>query len=304
MAEIAEAQEQPLSRASDAFLQSIFGNHYKGRPGRGTAATVQKLSREDCLAFHKQVAVPENTALAVVGDFDSKEIIDLVTKLTANWQGKLPPAPQSPELALAKSASTKLITMPNSAQLQFFMGHLGIKRDHPDYFKLLVMDNVLGSGAGFTDRLSSRLRDREGLAYTVSATNTDSAEIEPGPFICYIGTDARNYQRVKQLFLEEIERLRKEAPKEDEVSGAKEYLLGRLAFLLTTSDRIAEQLLYVNRYGLGFDYFDKYRASVEAVTPAQVREMAEKHIQPGSFATVAAGAIDQEGRVITPQPQK
>lgn len=304
LSEIADAQEQPLSRASEAFQHAIYGKHFKGRPSRGSLATVQKLTRDDCLAFHKQIVVPENTALAVVGDFDSKEIIDLVTRLTAQWQGKLPPAPLNPEPAMATSVSTKLITMPNAAQLQFLMGHLGIKRDHPDFFKLLVMDNVLGSGAGFTDRLSARLRDREGLGYTVNATITDSAEIEPGAFICYCDTAARNYQRVKQLFIEEIERLRKEIPSEYEVTSTKQYLLGRLAFMLTTSDRIAEQLLYVNRYGLGFDYFDKYRASVETVTPAQVREMAEKYIQPGSFATVAAGAIDQEGRVITPQPQK
>ncbi|MFT3883807.1 MAG: insulinase family protein [Gemmatales bacterium] len=179
LAEIAEAQEQPLSRASEAFQETIFGKHFKGRPSRGSLATVQKLTRDDVVAFHKLVMVPDNTALAIVGDFDSKEMIDLVTKLTADWKGKLPPAPATPELTMAKGTSTKLITMPNSAQLQFLMGHLGIKRNHPDYFKLLVMDNVLGSGAGFTDRLSSRLRDREGLAYTVNATITDSAEIDP-----------------------------------------------------------------------------------------------------------------------------
>ncbi|HQR05745.1 MAG TPA: pitrilysin family protein [Gemmatales bacterium] len=304
LAEIAEAQEQPLSRASEAFQETIYGKHFKGRPSRGSQAIVQKLTRDDVAAFHKLVMVPDNTALAIVGDFNSKEMIDLVTKLTANWTGKLPPAPETPELTLGKGSSTKLITMPNSAQLQFLMGHLGIKRNHPDYFKLLVMDNVLGSGAGFTDRLSSRIRDREGLAYTVNATITDSAELDPGAFMCYIGTDARNYQRVKQLFLEEIERLRKEIPSEYEVSSTKQYLLGKLAFMLTTSDSIAEKLLYVNRYDLGFDYFDKYRASVEAVTPAQVREMAEKYIQPGSFATVAAGAIDKDGRILPPPAQK
>lgn len=304
LSEIAEAQEQPLSRASEAFQEAIYGKHFKGRPSRGQQATVQKLTREDCLAFHKLVMVPDNTTLAIVGDFDAKEMVALVTKLTAEWTGKLPAPPEQPAISMAKEPSTKLITMPNSAQLQFLMGHLGIKRDDPDYFKLLVMDNVLGTGAGFTDRLSSRLRDREGLAYTVNATITDSAELEPGAFVCYIGTDARNYQRVKQLFLEEIERLRKETPTEYEVTSTKQYLLGRLAFTMTTSDRIAEQLLYVNRFGLGFDYFDKYRAQIEAITPADVRDMANKYIQPGRFATIAAGAIDQEGRALPPPAQK
>ena len=63
---------------------------------------------------------------------------------------------------------------------------------------LLVMDYILGTGAGFTDRLSSRLRDREGLAYTVTANITSSASEEPGLFTCYIGTEAKNFARVKE----------------------------------------------------------------------------------------------------------
>ena len=74
----------------------------------------------------------------------------------------------------------KVITMPQAQQLHFYMGHVGIRRDNPDYYKLLVMDYVLGTGPGFTDRLSARLRDRLGLAYTVSANITSSAGEQPG----------------------------------------------------------------------------------------------------------------------------
>lgn len=304
LAEIAEAQEQPLSRASQAYQAAIFGKHFKGRPSYGFMNTVEKLTRDDCIAFHKQVVVPENMTIAIVGDFDPKDIIDTISKLTLNWPGKLPAPLSQAELKVAEAPATKIITMPQAAQFQFLMGHLGVKRDDPDYFKLLVMDNVLGTGSGFTDRLSSRIRDREGLAYTVTATITDTAELAPGAFTCYVGTDPRNFQRVKQLFIEEIERLRKETPSEYEVTSTKQYLVGKLAFMLTTNERIADQLLYVNKYGLGFDYYDKYRASVEAVTAEQVREMAVKHIQPGRFTTVVAGALDQEGRVLTPHGEK
>ena len=69
--------------------------------------------------------------------------------------------------------------MPDAAQLHVFIGHPGIRRNSPDYYKLLVMDYVLGTGSGFTDRLSSRLRDREGLAYTVTANITGGAWMNP-----------------------------------------------------------------------------------------------------------------------------
>jgi zinc protease len=304
LAEIADAQEQPSIRAMEAFMAVIYGNFYLGRPMHGTAEGVEKLTGKDCANLHQQVMQPDNVTVAVVGDFNSDEIVAEITKLTQSWQGKLPAAPKQPELLMAPGSSTRFISMPRAAQLQLFMGHLGIKRDNPDYFKLLVMDNVLGTGSGFTDRLSARIRDRAGLAYTVSANITDTASLEPGVFSCYSGIDAPNLDQVRKLFAEEIDLLRAEAPSESEVDSAKQFLLGRLAFTLTTNERIAEQLLMVHRYQLGFDYYEKYRKAVEAVTPAQVREMAATFLHPDKFTIVAAGAIDQQGKPLAPQPGK
>jgi zinc protease len=186
--------------------------------------------------------------------------------------------------------------MPEAAQLHLYLGHAGIRRDNPDYYKLLVMDYVLGTGPGFTDRLSSRLRDREGLAYTVSATISGSASDEPGLFTGYIGTDVKNFERVKGMFLEELTRIRAEEPKAEEVEDAKRYLLGRLPFHFTTNAQIAEQLLAIERFGLGLDYLDTYRKSVAAVTPSDIRRVAEKYLDPRRMVLVAAGAIDESGK--------
>jgi zinc protease len=182
--------------------------------------------------------------------------------------------------------------------MQFYMGHVGIRRNDPDYFKLLVMDYILGTGPGFTDRLSARLRDREGLAYTVNANITSTADIEPGVFTCYIGTDAVNFERVKKEFLEELERIRTTNPTEDELSDAKNYLLGSLAFRFTTNAAIASQLLMTERLGVGLDYLDKFRKEVSAVTGDDIKAVAFKHIQTDKLLLLAVGAIDQTGKLL------
>ena len=89
---------------------------------------------------------------------------------------------------MPEKPTEKIVPDTTAAQIHVFIGHLGIKRNDPDYYKLLVMDNVLGTGPGFTDRLSANLRDRQGLAYTVTAQITGSAGDEPGTFTGYIGT--------------------------------------------------------------------------------------------------------------------
>jgi zinc protease len=284
------------------YRKLVYGKHPLGRPGFGSRATVEKLTAEDCAAFHKKVFVPNNTVVAIVGDVDAKEVIEEVTKLTADWKKGDIAKPKTPAVEKPKEFTQKILTMPEASQLHLYMGHTGIKRDDPDYYKLLVMDYVLGTGPGFTDRLSAKLRDRKGLAYTVSANISSSAGEEPGVFTCYIGTEPIKFAEVKGLILEEIKKIRAEKPTEDEVDGAKKYLVGNLPFHFDTLDRIAGQLLMVERFGLGFDYVDKYRKAVEAVTPDDILAAAKKHLDPEHMFLVAAGAVDAHGKVLDKAP--
>ena len=244
--------------------------------------------------------MPGNTVLAVVGDFDSKEVIAEVEKLTADWKGTAPAVPKLPTVERPAEFWQKIITMKDAAQLQFYMGHVGVRRNSPDYYKLLVMDYVLGTGPGFTDRLSSRLRDREGLAYTVQANISSSADREPGVFSCFIGTDSENFDVVKKEFLEELNRIRDTLPTKDEVEGAKMYLLGNLPFNFTTNGSVAAQLINIERNDLGFTFLEDYRKAVAGVTPEDVQAMAKKYIDPKRMVLIAAGAVDEKGKPLKP----
>src|SRR5262249_52864275 len=86
LSEIAEAETLPDARARRAFRAAVYGKHPYGRPDLGTTKTAEALTRADCAVFHRQVFVPNNVTVAVVGDFDSQEVIDEVTRLTAGWK--------------------------------------------------------------------------------------------------------------------------------------------------------------------------------------------------------------------------
>ncbi len=297
---LAEAETLPPARARRAFLAAVYGSHPFGRPGAGTIASVKELTIKDLAAFHARAFVPNNLIVAVVGDFDTKAVVAEIERLTKDWKKGDLPTITTPPVEKPAELTQKIITMPEATQLQVYLGHVGIRRNNPDFYKLLVMDNILGTGAGFTDRLSARLRDREGLAYTVRANITSSAEEEPGVFDCYIGIDPKDYARVKKEFAEEINRLRDEKPTAEEVADVKSYLLGSLAFKTATNADVAAQLLAIERFGLGLNHLDDYRKAVEAVTPEQVQEVARKYLDPKRMFVVAAGAIDKEGKVVKP----
>jgi len=295
LSSLAEEEKQPDARAMRAFKAAVYGRHPYGRPS-AIVEMVKKLTPKDLKAFHNRVFGPNNMVVAVVGDFDTEKVIAGIKKRTADWKpvklSKLEvPTPPTPE-----KFSQSIITDPAAAQLTVYLGHLGIKRDNPDYYKLLVMDHVLGTGAGFTDRLSATLRDRQGLAYSVSARITGTAGEEPGTFTAYIGTFPDKFEDVKAGFLKEIKRIRDEVPARDEVEDVKKYLTGTLAFSLTTCGQAADLLLAIDRYKLGADYLNDYRKAVEAVTPEDVRAVARKYLDPDKLVLVAAGPVNAEGK--------
>lgn len=304
LSQIEDTDRRPDARASKIYRQLVYGSHPFGRPSLGTKETVEPLTPADCAAFFHRIFVPNNTILSVAGDFDSKAMLEEITRLTTDWKKGDQLAVNAPVVTMPDKFVEKIITMPEAVQLHFYMGHPGIRRNSPDYYRLLVLDNVLGTGPGFTDRLSARLRDREGLAYTVSANISDSAGEEPGLFTCYIGTDAENFERVKKEFLEELNRIRDERPSDKEVEDAKQYLLGSLPFKFTTISRIASQLIYLERYNLGLNFLDEYRKAVEAVTPEQVQAVAKKYLDPAHMVLVVTGPVDATGKPLKKAPGK
>jgi len=302
LSSIADAETQPQNRARMLLQQAIYGDHPFGRSIFGKSKIVEKLTAADCKKFHAAAFAPNFTTAVIVGDFDSKEMLKKIETLTANWKPR-----KETDLAVASPSvdgkpGEQIVSDPTAAQTHLYLGHLGIKRDHPDYFTLLVLDNVLGTGPGFTDRLSANLRDRQGLAYTVNAQICSTASDQPGTFLGYIGTHRDKYADAKDGFLREIRKIREEAPSEQEVEDAKKYLLGSLPFRIATNEGIAAELLSAERYKLGFNYLENYREQLQKVTPADVLAAAKKHLDPKKLTLIAVGPIDKDGKPL-PEPK-
>ncbi|MBA4065948.1 MAG: insulinase family protein [Isosphaera sp.] len=301
LAAIDDAATQPQTKASDTFNALVYGKHPFGRSSLGTRATVEKLTPADCKAFHGLAFAPNFTTVVVVGDFKADEMAKKIEALTRDWKKSDAPRPEVPAPPKATAVTEKLVSDPTAAQVHVYIGQLGITRDNPDYHKLLVLDNVLGTGPGFTDRLSATLRDRQGLAYTVRATITTSAGKQPGTFTGYIGTFPDKFLDVRHGFLREFEKIRDEPPTKEEVEDAKQYLLGGLPFRFTTTSAVAGQLLAAERYGLGFDFLEKFKTEVAAVTPADVQAVAKKYLDPKTLTVVAVGPIGPDGKPLKPK---
>ena len=152
------------------------------------------------------------------------------------------------------------------------------------------MDHVLGTGPGFTSRCSKKLRDEQGLCYSVSAGITPSAAEETGMFTAYIGTSPEHRQKAIDGFLAEIERIRREPPTAEELEDVQDYLTGSFVFGLERNSNLAAYAIRAKRYGLGFDFLHNYPEIIRGITREQVLAAAIAHLHPERMITVSAGA--------------
>lgn len=297
LAEIASAKDRPQVIAGWAFNEMIYGTHPLHRPSHGYPETVEQMTRQDLIDFHKKFFVPNNTILSIVGDFKISEILPLVEKRFGSWAARpfelpkvLPPVRQT-------DRREKYITMP-AQQLNIYLGHLGVERANPDFYTLQVLDTILGGGAGFTARIPMRLRDEMGLAYTTFASITMTAGLDPGKFVAYIGTSPDNMKLAIEGLLNEIRRIVAEPVTPDELKDAQDFLTGSFVFAFESSSQIARFLTHAHVYGLGFDFIEKYPRLIRSVTAADIARVARQYLDSENYCLTIVGPVAEDGTVL------
>jgi len=283
--------DDPRSQAMMSFRELIFGDHWLGSPHYGTHESVSQIQRKHLVAFHKKNWVAARAVISVCGDVDPAAVKRLFERELSSWRtGKRlgPPDQTFPERG-QRTAAFKA----SRKQVHLFLGHLGCRISDPDYAALVVMDHVLGTGPGFTNRISRRLRDEDGLAYSVNASIHNSAGNLPGAFTAYIGTSPEHTGRALKGFIEEMRRMQDEPVGAAELDVAKSYLTGSFGLGFERSGRRASFLISQYRFGLPDDHLTSLPARFAAVTAADVQGAAQRHLFPDDCCLASGGPLSK-----------
>jgi zinc protease len=159
-------------------------------------------------------------------------------------------------------------------------------RDDPDYFPLLVGNYILGGG-GLVSRLSTEVREKRGLSYSVYSYFLPMRL--PGPFM--LGLQTKNTQREEatRLMRKVLEEFVATGPTEQELVAAKKHLTGGFPLRLDSNRKIADNLAVIAFYGLPLTWLDDYIKRVDAVTGAQIRDAFARRVHPDKLAAVVVG---------------
>jgi zinc protease len=288
LAEIQRQKEEPNTVAGEAFEKAVYGGHAYGRTGDDVAAYLPKLTRQDIIDFYTARYSPNNAVVAVVGDVTEREIVALMKEYFRGWKVSNQPLPASvAPPVIEKTVVTKIDKKITQANID--MGHIGIKRENPDFYAVMVMNYILGGG-GFSSRMMDNIRDNKGLAYDVHSGF--AAQKEAGAFEVSIQTKNESANEVIAEALKELRRIQTDLVSEKELADAKAYLTGSFPLRMDTSAKIAGMLTSIEIYNLGLDYPQQYPGLIRAVTGEDVRRVAKKYLAPDKMVIVVVA--DQE----------
>lgn len=278
--------EKPGYLASASFYKTLYQNHPYGHPVLGTKNTVTKLTREQVVSFYKSNYHADNATISIVGNLSTNDARSLTENLSKLFKSNNLPAKPLPDTSLTKPLKTKQLIKFPSNQTTIMLGQLGITRQNPDFFPLIVGNYILGGG-GLVSRLSVEVREKRGLTYGVSSSFKLLSS--PAPFSINLATKNSQAEEALDITLKTIEQFIQLGPNDKELTAAKQYLIGSFPLQFSSNKNLASILVNMGIYNLPLDYLDTYLLKVEKVGKENIKSAFQKTIRPNQFVTVMVG---------------
>ena len=280
-----EAETQPESIASKAYMKALYGEHPYSLDESGEVDTINAMKIDDLKAFYNQFYTAKSATVAMIGDLTETQARDIAEAVTKD----LPQGPAIGKLApvvIPTAANTKSIAHPAS-QAHILLGYPGIKRGDADYFPLYVGNYVLGGG-GFVSRLTEEVREKRGLVYSVYSYFMPMAEL--GPFQIGLQTKKEQAEDARKVVNETVAKFIQNGVTEKELKGAKDNITGGFPMRLDSNGKILDYLSMIGFYKLPLTYLDDFNKDVNKVTTKQIKEAFQRRIKPQDFVSVTVGA--------------
>jgi zinc protease len=277
--------------AFETFVRAVFepSAPYSRMP-TGTRATLERLTRDDVVAWHRTKYSPGNTMVLLVGDVTLDEARALATRTLGSWNApavQVPPAENRPVRLTGHRVI--LLDRPGSVQSGVYVGQAGIGFADPAYIPMLGLSQVLGGS--FRSRLNANLRERHGWTYGANSSLTalrGAGRFDMSSSVRTNVTDSAVAEMVR-----EYRRIATEPVPAEELQSALFNMAGSFPSSVQTVQELAQRMQSVLLYGLPADYYNTYRERLTAVTPEDISRVAREKLTPDALTIVVVGDLAQ-----------
>jgi zinc protease len=281
---LARRKDSPPLVAGLTFARALYGeNHPYGWPLVGTEESVRRIARADVQNFFQTFYRPNNAVLVVAGDIREADLRAQMEKRLAGWKPKPAKVAMAKPLAIEKT-HIFLVDKAGAPQSSIRLGAFGIERKNPDYYRALVMNQILG---GTFKRLTLNLRETKGWTYGVASMF--EARRAPGPWTTGGEFVANHTADSVTEILKEISALRSDEVGPSELKDTKDEIIRAFPARFATANQVAAQMAALAVYDLPEKELQTFTARIASVSAADVQKMAQKYLRPDHMVIVVVG---------------
>jgi len=270
--------------ADEQVSRIIFGKHPYSKVSP-TAEDIEKITREKLIEHQAQTFIPNNAVFVIVGDVDKDDLIAEIEDKFGEWESGEVADFAFDAMPRRAEKTLTIVDRKGSAQSNIVLANPAIERNHEDYFRALLMNQILGAGA--SSRLFMNLREEKG--YTYGAYSKFDMRRLAGAFeaTAEVRTSVTG-DSLKEFFYE-LNRIRDEKVSEEELQDAKNFLAGVFPIRAETQEGLTGLIVQQKIYDLPADYLETYRDKINEITVEDVATAAQKYVQPEQMAIVIVG---------------
>jgi predicted Zn-dependent peptidase len=284
-----QAKESPRQVIGDYFDQVLYSGHPYSNPSGGRIATVKDLSAADARSFYQSHYIPNGAAIAVVGNFNPKEMKAKLSSLFNGWKKGVQPAVQtSKPIGKLSEQAVLLVNKSDARETTFYIGGPGISRSNPDYVAVEVINTALGGR--FTSWLNDELRVNTGLTY--GANSAFNPLKHGGSFRISTFTATKNTEAAIDKALEVYNKLHQAGLDEKTLTSAKNYVKGQFPPRYETSGQLAGLLTNMFWYGFDESFINHFQSTVDELTVEKSREIVRKYFPKDGMQLVLVGKAE------------
>ena len=286
---IQQEQSEPFSMALRVFPGLLYGQgHAYGNPftGSGTAASVQRITRDDLVKFHKVWFRPNNATLVVAGDTTLAELTPKLEKLFAGWKAGEIPVKNVSAVQLAPKPTVYIVDKPGAGQSVILAGHVAGPPNTPQEIAIDAMNDDLGGT--FSSRLNMNLREDKHWAYGAFSVLVGARAQRPFVVFAPVQTD-----KTKESLVEvnkELRAMLADRPvTEEELARIKANETLKLPGSRETLNEVGSSITTLVQYGWPDDYYDTMTGKISALTTGDVEAAAKQVVHPDNLVWVVVG---------------
>ncbi len=282
--EIRRRNDEPDDVAEREFRKIVYEGHpYGWEP---TVESVNAITRDDLVQFHRLYFHPGNAILGVSGDVTRDEIVAALNGALGSWAPAEVELPKVPDPVAEPQAGVNHVQM-DINQAYIVLGHQGINANDPQRCAVNIVNFILGGGS-FTSWIMEKVRNDAGLAYHASSYYS-SDPFARGIFAAQAQTKADACARATTIMLEQIRRMREKGPTAEEVQKAVDSYVNSQVFDNESKTQVVRRLVDLRFEGRPLDTPQRDMETYAKLTLEDVRRAAREYLHPDKLTLLVVG---------------